>query len=202
MNLDTVGYGVTNVDIRKALVTIPGQEVLTADNVGIKVSALLSYRIADAARVTHEVQSCREVIYGAVQIALREAVGSVNAEALLENRLNVGQQLRKRVAAELDAIGIETLSVEMKDVMLPGELRKAFAEAIKVRKEGVAALERARAESAALRNLANAAKVLDNNPGLMNLRVLQTVANAKDGQSFVFGTGVGLLPVVKTGGES
>jgi len=196
------GYAVTNVDVRKAQVTVPGQEVLTADNVGIKVSALLSYRVVDAARVTHEVQNYWEAIYGAAQIALREAIGSVNAEALLENRVNVGGRLRERVASELNAIGIETLSVEIKDVMLPGELRKAFAEAIKARKEGAAALERARAESAALRNLANAAKVLENNPGLMNLRVLQTVADAKDGQSFVFGTGVGLMPVAKTGGES
>lgn len=74
-------------------------------------------------------------------------------------------------------------SVELKDVILPAELKKAFSETVRARQEGQAALERARGESAALRNLANAARLLDDNPSLMNLRVLQSLAAAQNGNT-------------------
>jgi regulator of protease activity HflC (stomatin/prohibitin superfamily) len=80
------------------------------------------------------------------------------------------------VAERAPALGIELFDIDVRDVMLPGDLRAAFAEVLRARAEGRAALERARGESAALRNLANAARLLDANPALMNLRLLQTIA--------------------------
>ena len=84
--------------------------------------------------------------------------------------------------------------------MFPGELRKIFSEVVKAQKEGQAALERARGETASLRNLANAARMIEGSPGLMNLRVLQTIANAAGGagNTFVMGVPQGIVPVGKT----
>jgi hypothetical protein len=73
----------------------------------------------------------------------------------------------------------ELQAVEVKDVMQPAELKRASGDVFKAKQEGQAALERARGESASLRNLANAARVLEGNPALMNLRVLQSLASAQ-----------------------
>jgi regulator of protease activity HflC (stomatin/prohibitin superfamily) len=71
-------------------------------------------------------------------------------------------------------IGVKLLSVEIRDLMLPGDLKRIFAQEVQARKEGLAALERARGERAALRSLANAARLVQDNPALLQLRLLQT----------------------------
>jgi regulator of protease activity HflC (stomatin/prohibitin superfamily) len=98
-------------------------------------------------------------------------------------------------------VGITIHAVEVKDVMLPGELQRAYGDVLKAKQEGQAALERARGESAALRNLANAARVLEDNPALMNLRVLQSLATAQHaGNTLVLGMPAGFVPLKNGGG--
>ena len=93
-------------------------------------------------------------------------------------------------------IGLTVHAVEVKDVMLPADLKRAFADTLKVKQEGLAALERARGESAALRNLANAARVLEGNPALMNLRLVQSLSAAQGaGNTLVFGMPGGFVPL-------
>ena len=94
--------------------------------------------------------------------------------------------MREACAGPLATIGVELLDVDIRDVMLPGELKRAFAAVIAARKEGEAALERARGETAALRSLANAGRMLDDNPGLLQLRILQEVGQSS-GNTIVFG---------------
>src|SRR5258705_12697759 len=80
--------------------------------------------------------------------------------------------------------------------MLPGELMRAYVDVLKSKQECYAALDRARGESAALRNLANAARVLEGNPALMNLRVLQSLASAQNaGNTLVLGMPAGFVPL-------
>jgi regulator of protease activity HflC (stomatin/prohibitin superfamily) len=172
------GYSVRLVDVRKTVVTVAGQEVLSADNVGLKVSAALTYKIEQPEKAVHEVQDFSAHLYNAVQLAMRSVIGGLPIESLLTQRLEIGKQLQALVHPELERIGIFVFAVEVKDVMFPGELKKVFAEVLKAQKEGQAALERARGETAALRNLANAARMLENNPALMNLRLLQSIASA------------------------
>ena len=93
-------------------------------------------------------------------------------------------------------IGITVHAVEVKDVMLPADLKRAFGDVLKAKQEGQAALERARGESASLRNLANAARVLEGNPALMNLRVLQSLSAAQSaGNTLVLGVPAGFVPL-------
>ncbi|HVK59246.1 MAG TPA: hypothetical protein VM735_10725, partial [Candidatus Kapabacteria bacterium] len=89
---------------------------------------------------------------------------------------------------------------EVKDVMFPGEIKKFFGEVLKAKQEALAALERARGESAALRNLANAARLLENNPALQNLRLLQTVQTT-NGNTFVVRLPNGFMPLRKSGNQ-
>jgi regulator of protease activity HflC (stomatin/prohibitin superfamily) len=189
-------YTVDAQDIRKASVLVAGQEVLTADNVGLKLSLVVTYQVADPVKAAHETQNWHTDIYNAAQIALRAVVGGVAVEALLNQRLEIGAQLLARVQPEAAKVGINVLAVEVKDVMFPAELKRAFAEVLKAKQEGQAALERARGESAALRNLANAARVLEGNPALMNLRLMQSLSSAQNaGSTLVLGVPGGFVPL-------
>jgi hypothetical protein len=115
-------------------------------------------------------------------------VGGVAVEALLNQRLEIGAQLLARVQPDAVKIGLNVLAVEVKDVMFSADLKRAFSDVLKAKQEGQAALERARGESAALRNLANAARVLEGNPALMNLRLMQSLTAAQNaGNTFVLG---------------
>jgi regulator of protease activity HflC (stomatin/prohibitin superfamily) len=145
-------------DLRRASTVVPGQDVLTADNIGLKISLLITYEI--------------------------------------------GAQLLARVQPDAAKIGIDVLAIAVKDVMFPADLKRAFADVLKAKQEGQAALERARGESAALRNLANAARVLEGNPALMNLRLLQSLSAAQNaGNTLVLGVPGGFVPLNAKGGS-
>jgi regulator of protease activity HflC (stomatin/prohibitin superfamily) len=183
-------------DLRKGALVVAGQEVLTADNVGLKISLLVNYQVADPAKAAHESQNWQSDLYNGAQIALRAVVSGVAVEALLKQRLELGAQLLARLQQDSAKIGINLLAVEVKDVMFPAELKRAFAEVLKAKQEGQAALERARGESASLRNLANAARVLEGNPALMNLRLMQSLSAAQSaGNTLVLGMPGGFVPL-------
>ncbi len=182
-------------DLRKGALLVAGQEVLTADNVGLKISLLVIYQIADPAKAAHETQNWQGDLDNSAQIALRAVVSGATVEALLNQRLELGAQLLARVQRDCAKIGINVLAVEVKDVMFSAELKRAFADVLKAKQEGQAALERARGESASLRNLANAARVLEGNPALMNLRLMQSLSAAQNaGNTLVRGMPGGFLP--------
>jgi regulator of protease activity HflC (stomatin/prohibitin superfamily) len=171
-----LGARVERVDARRRLLHVQSQEILTSDNVQLRLSAVVSLRMTDPARALHETESYEHDVYVATQLALRAAVAETAIDDLLERKLQIGEGLLQAVAARGEPLGIEVDAVEIRDVILPGDLRSAFAEVVGARAEGRAALERARGESAALRNLANAARVIEGNPGLMNLRILQAIS--------------------------
>jgi regulator of protease activity HflC (stomatin/prohibitin superfamily) len=183
-------------DLRKASLLVAGQDVLTADSVSLKLSLLVSYQVTDPVKAAHETQSWQSDLYNAAQLALRAVVGGIAVEALLSQRLEISSQLLARVQPEAAKIGITVHAVEGKDVIFPADLKRAFGEALKAKQEGQAALERARGESAALRNLANAARVLEGNPALMNLRLMQSVSAAQGaGSTLVLGMPGGFVPL-------
>ena len=144
----------------------------------------------------HETQNWYADLYNAAQFALRKIVSGVPIETLLGQRVDLGPQLVALVQPLVTNIGIAVRAIEVKDVMLPPDLKRAFAETLKAKQEGQAALERARGESAALRNLANAARVLEGNPALMNLRLVQSITAAQGaGHTLVFGMPAGFVPL-------
>jgi len=112
-------------------------------------------------------------------------------DEILEQRPRLGQKLMEITAGQAEELGLKLQLIGIKDIMFPGELKKVFAKVIEAQKEGMAALERARGETAVLRNLANVAKVLEGNPALMQLRALQSTGN-----TVVIGVGGGaVVPV-------
>lgn len=189
------GWTLGLVDVRKGAVLVAGQDVLTADTVSLKLSLLVTYQVANPVKAVHETQNWHNDLYNLAQLALRAVISGVAAEALLHQQLEIGSQLLARVQPEAARIGINILAVEVKDMLFPADLKHAFADVLKAKQETQAALERARGESAILRNLANAARVLEGNPALMNLRLMQSLSAAQNaGNTLVLGV-PGFVPL-------
>jgi regulator of protease activity HflC (stomatin/prohibitin superfamily) len=177
---------VVRVDVRPAYLAVPGQEVLTADGIGLKITIVAKYQVTDPERALNAVAGYRDALYTQLQLALREIVGAAQVDAVLAGRMEMGKQLVAIVAPRAAEFGITIAEAEVKDVMFPGDLKKIFAQVVRARQEGLAALERARGESAALRNLVNAAALVEQRPSLLQLRLLQTVGQTT-GNTVVLG---------------
>lgn len=182
------GKEIKRVDIRPRLLSIKGQEIPSRDGVALKISLIAQYNIVDPLAAINNIESYEEAIYATLQTGLREVVAGYNVDDLLENRNNVGEKLMDFARDKVQAFGIKLESVGIKDIIFPGELKNLFAQVVKAKKEALASLERARGETAALRNLANAAKMAETNPNLMQLRALQMLTE-QSGNTIVFGVG-------------
>jgi regulator of protease activity HflC (stomatin/prohibitin superfamily) len=183
-------------DMRPALVTIDRQDVLTADGVNLRISLVASYLVGDPAGAVAGDQDYRRALYVILQLGLREALAGRTADEVLAARAELGPTIKERSAGQLARLGVELLSVNVRDLMLPTELKRAFAGVVAARKEGEIALERARGETAALRNLANAARMLEDHPGLVQLRLLQEIG-ASSGNTVVMGMPDGALTTTR-----
>ncbi len=191
---------VRKLDARETTETVAGQEILTADGVTVRLSMAATYAIVDPLRAVTAADDYRGALYLALQLALRDVVATLPIDELVEKRSEIGPRLLEPTAERAQALGLELKQVELKDVMLTGELRRMMAQVVAARKEGQAALERARGETAALRNLANAARLMEGNPALMQLRLLQQLTGSS-GNTVVLGfpTSATPLPVTRAG---
>jgi regulator of protease activity HflC (stomatin/prohibitin superfamily) len=173
------------VDLRPWILDVPTQEVPTADGLTVKVTVVGRARVVDPVAYVTASQDSAASLYLQAQIAAREVVATTTVEQLVTTRPAVGDALTAAVGGVAD-IGVTVERLELKDVILPYELKKAQAELLVARAQGLAALERARGETAALRNLANAASLLKDNPALLQLRLVQQLA-ATTGHTVVIG---------------
>ncbi len=164
------------IDVRDRIVTLAPQEVLTSDGVSLRVTASLVWAVTDPVAFHERSTSAEAVVYLAAQIGLREALSGLEAEAVVTTgRRVVVESVTAASAAAGATVGITVREAVLKDVLLPSELRAAYAELVTARQRGKAQLEAARSETAALRSLANGAKLLDEHPGLARLRLVQAL---------------------------
>ena len=189
------------VDVRPEFITIQGQDVLSADGVTLKVSLAAEFQVADPNVAINKNANFRTSLYLALQMSLREIVGAEKIDATLENRASISAKLMELTSKKASELGLKLISADVKDIMFPGEMKKAFAQVVKAQKEGQAALERARGETAALRNLANAARTMDDNPNLLQLRALQALADSP-GNTLVMGLPSGAIPLSRRNEKS
>lgn len=162
------------VDVRDQLYAVPLQEIPAADGVQVKVSAQLRFYVADPVAYDQVAINPTDLVYASVQQALRDAVSQLpSAELFGAARADLGRQLTEAATRAGAEVGVGIRGVGIKDVLLPSELRNATLEALVVQRQGQAKLEAARAETAALRSMANAAKLLDDHPALARLRLVQ-----------------------------
>jgi len=186
------------LDLRSRVLTVPGQEVLTADNVSVRASVLVTFRVTDARVAFESVQSLDASLYAQSQLGLRAVLAALPVEDLVAQRESLSAQLTEHLRPHAVAMGLSLESVGVKDLTFPPPLRQALQQVVEARKGAQASLERARGEMATLRSLANAARMLEKNPALATLRALQ---GAGDGRhTLVLGMGTGVVPLGSPGG--
>ena len=177
---------IQKLDVRPRFVSIIGQEVLSSDGVTLKVSLAANYEIVKPEVAINKVQSFQDALYLELQISLRQIIGAADIDTILNTRNELSKKLMEMTEEKIQELGLKLISVSLKDIMFPGKLKEIFAQVVNAKKEGLAALERARGESAALRNLANAAKMMEGNPNLMQLRLVQAIGQSS-GNTLVLG---------------
>lgn len=164
------------VDLREQLTALAPQEVPTEDGLTVKISATVRWRVADPVAYAEVAADPVAVVYLAVQVAVRELAAGLAAEDVATAvRAEGTARLVADVRAEGARVGLEVLALDVKDVLLPFELRQARADLVVARHRAQVKLEEARAETAALRSLANGARLLADNPALARLRLVQAL---------------------------
>jgi regulator of protease activity HflC (stomatin/prohibitin superfamily) len=184
------------VDGRPSFLVLEGQEVLSSDGVAIRISLAAQYVVGDAVAAVTADQDYRRALYLLLQLGLREAVAGRTVDQVLSARSEIGPAVMAAAAGPISRIGIELLEVHVRDLMLPAELKRVFAAVVAARKDGEASLERARAETAALRSLANAGRMVEDNPGLLQLRIMQQLGETP-GATVMIGMPDGLGPAAR-----
>lgn len=164
------------VSLAESLLMIDSQEILTTEQIPVKVSAAVRMRVTDPVAYAERSASPEQFVYLAAQVAIRDAVATLPLEELARRSAAIPiNEVTAAVAKASAGVGIEILEVTIKDIVLPAEMRRAAVALAAAKAEGQAALERARAEVAALRAAANGAKLLADNPELARLRMIENV---------------------------
>jgi regulator of protease activity HflC (stomatin/prohibitin superfamily) len=169
------------VDVRRSSLTLAGQEMLTSDALSVRLNVVVEYRVADAPRAIHTVESYATALYTSVQILVRDEVQARTIDQLLADRSVLSTSLMERGRAEAEALGLELLAVGVRDIILPGDVKRMLSQEIEAQRAGRAALVTAREEVAATRARANTAQLLQSNPMLLRLREMEALAEVAGG---------------------
>ncbi|MCE9636695.1 MAG: slipin family protein [Planctomycetes bacterium] len=187
------------VDRREQVLDVAGQEIMTQDKVTLRVHLIVSYRVTDAVRAVGEVADVSQAVYREAQLALRAAVGGRSIDVLLSDKEAVGAEIRGVLAKRSESFGVAVLSVGLRDVTLPGDMKTILNQVITASKEAEANLIRRREETAAARSQANTARLLQDNPALARLKELEMLQTILAGTKTTFVLGPGdLTAQIKT----
>lgn len=164
---------VTRVDLRERELQIVGQELMTADKVSLRLNVVVRFHVTDAVKSVFAVQQLETGLYSEVQLAARRYVGGLTVDGLLEKRNDASSTLRADLEERLAAWGVALDRVDLKDVVLPGDMKSLLNQVIEAEKRAAANVILRREETAATRSLANTAKLLESNPTLLRLKELE-----------------------------
>lgn len=171
------------IDIRTKVIDVPEQEVITKDNVSVKINAVIYYNIFDASKAILEVENFHYAVSQLAQTTMRNSVGSVTLDELLSCRDKISDTICKIVDKASDEWGVKVHDVELKDVSLPGEMKRVIAKVAEAEREKQAVITKAAGELEASKNLAEAATTLSQAPGALHLRTLATINDISSDQS-------------------
>ncbi len=189
------------VSLRLVAYDVPPQDVITKDNVSVKVNAVVYFRIMDPAKSIIEVQ---DYFYATSQIAqtvLRSVCGEVELDELLSEREKINVKLQQIIDKETDPWGIKVVAVEIKHVDLPQEMIRAIARQAEAEREKRAKIIAAEGEYQAAQKVTDAAKILEQSPLTLQLRYLQTLVeiSAENNSTVIFPIPIDLLkPFLET----
>ena len=163
------------VDVRTTPIDVPKQEVITKDNVTVSVDAIVYFRVINAAKAVLETTNYVYATSQFAQAALRDVTGNFELEDLLSKREEISGQIKEIVDAQTDKWGIDVESVKLQNIELPSDMKRAMAKQAEAERERRAAIIAAEGEKASAQAVAEAARMLSQTPGGLNIRTLQTL---------------------------
>ncbi len=166
---------IEKVDLRIRTLLLQGQEMMTLDKVTIRLNVLAKMKVIDPVAAVMKVENYAAQIYGDVQLALRDHVGTMELDALLKEKGRLGGRVLDEVKLGAREYGVDLLEVGVRDIILPGEMKAILNQVMEARKKAEAALILRREETAATRSLANTAQLLEKNPTLLRLKELEAL---------------------------
>lgn len=163
------------VDLRIVTLTVPPQEVITRDNVTVKVTAVLYFRVMDPVAAVVNVMNFMQATTQIGQTTLRNVLGQSELDELLSQRNKINQELQTIIDEHTEQWGVKVTAVEIKDIELPVTMQRAMAKQAEAEREKRAKIIHAEGELQASGQLAKAAGVIGSEPGALQLRYLQTL---------------------------
>jgi regulator of protease activity HflC (stomatin/prohibitin superfamily) len=187
------------VTLRTVVHDVPPQDVITRDNVSVKVNAVVYFRVVDARRAIVEVEDYKYATSQLAQTTLRSVLGQVELDDLLSQRERLNQQLQHILDDATDVWGIKVSAVEVKHVDLPPDMQRAIARQAEAEREKRAKIIHAAGELEASTKLAEAAAIISAEPVAVTLRYLQTLTEiaAEKNSTIVFPLPIELLELLK-----
>jgi len=171
------------LSLRTMVNDVPAQDVITRDNVSVKVNAVVYYRVVDPMRAIIEVDNYRIATSELSQTTLRSILGQAELDELLAERDRINRKLQEVIDQQTDPWGIKVSAVEVKHVDLPEEMKRAMARQAESERERRAKVIHAEGEFQASTKLRDAAEVIHDFPMAMQMRFLQTIADIGDERS-------------------
>ena len=162
-------------DVRMLINDVPGQSVVTKDNISLTIDAVVFYRVRDPMDAVNKVTNAREMIAMAAQGALRDVIGSLELDTVLQQREMVANRIRENLDDATDPWGIDVRHIELTDLQLPHDLTRAMAKEAEADREAKSRIIKASAEREAAAKLAEAQELFTRFPALMELRRLQVL---------------------------
>jgi regulator of protease activity HflC (stomatin/prohibitin superfamily) len=187
------------VSLRTVVMDVPPQDVITRDNVSVKVNAVVYFRVIDPRRAIVEVESYHYATSQLAQTTLRSVLGQVELDQLLSERDRLNQQLQQILDQHTDPWGIKVSSVEVKHVDLPADMQRAMARQAEAEREKRAKIIHAAGELEASEKLSQAAVVIASEPVAITLRYLQTLTEiaAEKNSTIVFPLPIEMMHLLK-----
>lgn len=190
------------VDLRTITLDVPTQEIITKDNVTVKVNAVCYFRVLDPSKAIVSVQNFIVATSQIAQTSMRSVVGQVPLDDLLSEREQLNAKLQKIIDQQTDPWGIKVSIVELKDVQIPESMQRAMAQQAEAERERRGKVINAEGELQASQKLSEAAQVLAREPGAMQLRWLQTAREitSEKNSTFIFPLPIDLFSVFTKSG--
>lgn len=163
------------VDTRLQTVEISGQEILTRDKVNLRINLVANWCYSDVLTAFAKTAQPKELLYRQLQFALRQAIGTRSLDELLENKDVIDEIINTHMQVSMAGYGIEAVSVGVKDIILPGDMKTILAQVVEAEKAAQANVIRRREETSATRSLLNTARVMENNPVALRLKEMETL---------------------------
>ncbi|HEY9061568.1 MAG TPA: slipin family protein [Pseudobacteroides sp.] len=167
-----VNVTVKNMDLRQQQLDMSGQEIMTEDKITLRLNFVCHYRITDPLKVT-KIKSLEEQLYILLQLILREYVGALKLDELLQKKHELGSFVLQKLAEKSDNYGVEFIFAGVKDIILPGDIKEILNTVLIAEKKAQANVITRREEIASTRSLLNTAKLMDENKTLFRLKELE-----------------------------